>query len=198
MKIFNTLVFTCTLILITAFKSVELPAEFQQLLVRSEMDFIPPKDFIPVDALKNTHIKCMYALKHPEKQFEVQYIINPLDEQLRIYAENEKNKQPGDINIHPNTLYTTLLKSTTLNISGGYLPETVVFDSVAVNKEFNADWGGTTFVELAPDFAPNYKYAMIVGIHKNNVADAYLIFLSDKMENYNDIMLSAFHSLRFK
>ncbi|MBK7442613.1 MAG: hypothetical protein IPI65_14020 [Bacteroidetes bacterium] len=56
-----------------------------------------------------------------------------------------------------------MLKATTLNISNGYLPEMVVFDKTAKGEGFNADWGGTTYVEVAgKEFGMGYKFCMIL------------------------------------
>lgn len=172
--------------------------QFNELLTRGDLIFIQPENFTSVEIVDQKNMQYEYALKHTTKNFEVRYAIRPLDELIKTYEKKEKNKKEGDINIHPNTLYKTLLQSTTMNISGGYLPEMVVFDSLAVRQEFNADWGATTYVEVGNAFGANYKYCITVAIHKNNVADAYLFFLSDNTENFDDIMLTAFHSLKFK
>lgn len=179
------------------FTLVELPPKFNNNLERGQLIFTEPEGFFPVDIIENKNMPYEYALKHNSKNFEVRYAIRPLDELLKDYEKKEKNKKEGDINIHPNNLYKTLLQSTTMNISGGYLPEIVVFDSLAVRQEFNADWGATTYVEVRNAFGANYKYCITVAIHKNNVADAYLFFLSDNTENFDDVMLTAFHSLKF-
>ena len=174
------------------------PDQFSELLTRSDLIFTQPENFTSVEIVDQNNMQYEYALKHNSKNFEVRYAIRPLDELLKTYEKKEKNKKEGDINIHPNKLYKTLLQSTTMNISGGYLPEMVVFDSLAVRQEFNADWGATTYVEVGNAFGANYKYCITVAIHKNNVADAYLFFLSDNTENFDDVMLTAFHSLKFK
>ena len=172
--------------------------QFNELLTRGDLIFTQPENFTSVGIVDQNNMQYEYALKHNSKNFEVRCAIRPLDELIKTYDKKEKNKKEGDINIHPNTLYKTLLQSTTMNISGGYLPEMVVFDSLAVRQEFNADWGATTYVEVGNAFGANYKYCITVAIHKNNVADAYLFFLSDNTENFDDIMLTAFHSLKFK
>lgn len=170
---------------------------YNNLLQRSTLTFLQPEGFDTIPVIQNSAMEYEFAIKHRTKNFEVRYAIRPLDTLLQEYTEKEKNKQPGDINLNPNNLYATLLKATTLNISNGYLPEMVVFDKTAVKEEFNADWGGTTYVEVGKEFGMGYKFCMIVAIHKDNIADAYLFFLSDNAENFNDIMLDAFHSLKF-
>lgn len=192
------LAFVPLILVLTSFSRLDLPESFTKLLNRGQLNYYEPEAFTPISVIENKQMNYEYALKHNTKNFEVRYAIRPLDELIKTYEKKEKNKKEGDINIHPNKLYETLLQSTTINISGGYLPEIVVFDSLAVRQEFNADWGATTYVEVGNAFGANYKYCITVAIHKNNVADAYFFFLSDNTENFDDVMLSAFHSLKFK
>ena len=198
MKSNKLLLFIVGIITFISYSFSVKPDKFNELLTRGDLIFIQPENFTSVEIVDQNNMQYEYALKHNSKNFEVRYAIRPLDELIKTYDKKEKNKKEGDINIHPNTLYKTLLQSTTMNISGGYLPEMVVFDSLAVRQEFNADWGATTYVEVGNAFGANYKYCITVAIHKNNVADAYLFFLSDNTENFDDIMLTAFHSLKFK
>lgn len=184
-------------LLLVSKQSIAQSELFDNLLQRSALSFIQPAGFDSIGIIDYSAMEYEFAIKHRTKNFEVRYAIRPLDTLLQQYAEKEANKKPGDINLNPNGLYATLLKTTTLNISNGYLPEMVVFDKTAVKEEFNADWGGTTYVEIGKEFGKGYKFCMIVAIHKDNVADAYLFFLSDNADNFNDIMLEAFHSLKF-
>lgn len=186
------------LLVLTSFTSDNLPKTFSDLLDRANLTFQNPTEFIETYIIDNQQMNYEYAIKHPKNKFEVRYAIRPLDNLLRDYEEKEKNKKPGDINIHPNKLYSSLLQVTTLNISGGQLPEVTVFDKQAVKQEFNADWGATTFVEVGKEFGQDYKYCMIVAIHKDNFADAYFFYLSDTKDGFDELMNPAFHSLKFK
>ena len=186
------------LLVLTSFTSDNLPKTFTDLLDRGNLTFEKPTGLVETKTIKNRQMNYEYAIKYPKNKFEVRYAIRPLDNLLRDYEEKEKNKRPGDINIHPNKLYSSLLQVTTLNISGGQLPEVTVFDKQAVIQEFNADWGATTLVEVGKEFGQNYKYCMTVAIHKDNFADAYFFYLSDTKDAFGELMNPAFHSLRFK
>jgi hypothetical protein len=182
----------------TSFTSERIPKTFTDLLERANMTFQKPAELEETKIIENRQMNYEYAIKYPKKKFEVRYAIRPLDNLIREYEEKEKNKNPGDINIHPNQLYSSLLQVTTLNISGGQLPEIIEFEKEAVKQEFNADWGATTFVEVGKEFGQDYKYCMIVAIHKDNVADAYYFYLSDTKDGFDELMMPPFHSLKFK
>lgn len=195
MKTFGT---GLLLFVLTSFGANNLPKTFTDLLNRGKLTFQEPAGFVKTPTIENSQMNYEYAIKHPKKNFEVRYAIRPLDNLLRDHEEKEKNKKSGDIHIHPNKLCSSLLQMTTLNISGGQLPEVTVFDKEAVKQEFNADWGATTFVEVGKEFGQEYKYCMIVAIHKDNFADAYFFYLSDTKDGFDELMNPAFHSLNFK
>lgn len=186
------------LIVLVSFKSDNLPVNFTALLDRAQLTFTPPEGMVEVPIVKNGQMNYEYALKSKDKAFEIRYTIRPLDSMLMRYAEQEKNKKPGDVNLSPNTLHTTAFMATIMNISGGKLPQIKEFDAGAVKNEFSADWGATTFCQPVREFAGEYKYCMAITIHKDNVADAYCFFLSGNQENYQTLLAGAFHGLRFK
>jgi hypothetical protein len=186
------------LLVLTSFTSDNLPKKFTDLLERANLIFEKPAGLEETKIIQNRQMNYEYAVKYPKNNFEVRYAIRPLDKLLHYYEEMEKNKKPGDENIHPNKLYSKLLQVTTLNISDGQLPEITVFDKDAAKEEFNADWGATTFVEVGKEFGQKYKYCMIVAIHKDNSGDAYFFYLSDTKDGFKELMNAAFYSLKFK
>lgn len=197
MNKFKTIGTGLILIVLVSFTSDNLPKTFTELLDRAGLTFQKTPELETTTVIENNQMNYEYAIKYPKKKFEVRYSIRPLDNLISDYEEKEKNKNPGDINIHPNKLYSSLLQVTALNISGGQFPEISVFDTEAVKQEFNADWGATTFVEVGKEFGQDYKYCMIVAIHKDNLADAYFFYLSDTKEGFDELMTPAFHSLKF-
>jgi hypothetical protein len=180
------------LIFLTSFATKELPKVFSELLDRAKMTLDKADGLVETKPIENGQMNYEYALITKGKDFEVRYAIRPLDNLIKEYNENEKNKKPGDINIHPNKLYAALFEATVLNISGGQFPEPTVFDKNAVKEEFNADWGATNFVEVGEEFGQKYKYCVIVAIHKDNLGDAYCFYLSEKQENITDNMENYF------
>ena len=162
------------------------------------MTFERPSGLIETPIITNEQMNYEYALRYPENNFEVRYAIRPLDLLIEEHNENEKNKNPGDIYIHPNKLHKSLLQATILNISGGQLPQIQQFDTNSVKSEFNADWGATTFVAVGKEFGQDYKYCMVVALHKEDIGDAYYFYLANTKDNFNDLMEPIFYSLKFR
>lgn len=185
-------------IALISFQERKLPKIFARLLDRDELILIKPSGLIEVQPIENEQMNYEYALKYPDKNFEIRYAIRPLDIVMKEYNESMKNKKEGEIILHPNKYYSPSMQATVLNISGGQLPNISAFDSQAVKNEFNADWGATTFVELGEEFGQSYKYCLVVALHKDDIADAYIFFVSDTKVDFDKNMQIAFHSLKFK
>tara|TARA_R110002049_G_scaffold2511_4_gene18392 strand:+ start:1332 stop:1616 length:285 start_codon:yes stop_codon:yes gene_type:complete len=78
------------------------------------------------------------------------------------------------------------------------VPEISNFPEEAVKREFGADYGGTSFFTMDSEFGKDYKYCMMIVIHKENIADVYISFLSNNREQFEEYLLKAFHSIRFE
>lgn len=182
---------------LASFQENKLPKTFTKLLDRGKMTFSKPFGLTEVATIDNDQMNYEYALKYPDKNFEVRYAIRPLDIFMKEYQESIKNKKEGESILHPNKYYSPSLQATVLNISGGQLPNISQFDKEAVKNEFNADWGATTFVTVGEEFGQSYKYCVVVAIHKDDIGDAYIFFLSDTKVDFEKNMQTAFHSLRF-
>lgn len=189
------------LLFLLSFKSDKLPKDFSELLTRAKITFIRPEGMMEVKCIENRQMNYEYALKSKDKNFEVRYAIRPMDNKLKEYAEAKKR---GDLMIHPNNWKETVFQATLLNIGIGgsdshQLPNITFFDSTAVRKEFNADWGATAFANLGPEFGGDtYKYCIAVTIHKDFVGDAYFFYVSDNRDDIGALMEKPFHSLKFK
>lgn len=194
-----TSVLSAFLIIVSAaFQSDNTLVSFKRQLDNSAMTFDMPKGFVETNVIANKQMGYDYAIKHESKQFEVRFAIRPLSNLIKTFQEQEKDKKPGDVSIHPNSFHATSFQATVLNISGGRMPQLRQFPKQAVRSEFNAEWGATTFCEVAKEFGQNYKYCMVVAIHKDDIADAYYFYLSDKQETISQLAEPVFHCLKFK
>lgn len=198
MQLLKMLATAIVFVALTSFNTKDVPKAFTDLLATSNMTFEQPSNLEATKTIENGQMNYEYAIKHPTKKFEIRYAIRPLNQLLKDYTEREKNKKPGDTNIDPNTLYKSLLQVTVLNISGGQLPTIGEFGKQAVKQEFNADWGATTVVPVGKEFGQQYKYCMVVALHKHNVADAYIFYLSDTKDGFMEAIKPTFHALKFK
>jgi len=171
---------------------------FADLLAETKMVFQMPDGFVETATVDNDQMNYEYAIKYPDKKFEIRYSIRPLGGMIDLYKDNEKNKKSGDAFMDPNKLYTASFQAIAMNISGGRFGGSKEFEKNSVQKEFNADWGATTFVEAGKSFGQDYKYCMMIAIHKDDCADAYIFFMTDDKEHLMELVMPAFYSLKFK
>lgn len=172
-------------------------SEFESTLDNCGMIFDMPDGYIQGQITENHNMNYEYALTYPEKDFEVRYAVRPIS--YKHYENDSVTSQMEEMKAFRNAQYRVVLEAIILNITGGVSYKVGPFDDDNVKKEFNADWGGTTFVELNnSDFGKGFKYCMIVAIHKKDVADAYYFYLANSKENFMDYVKPLFHSLRFE
>lgn len=184
---------------LTAFVYKGIPKDFKTVLKRAHMTFEMPEGMVETKVIDNNQVGYDYALKYPDKRFEVRYAIMPLDSLVMEYEKSKKDT--NEQVIEPNNLFDKMLLVTAMNASmgaSGGMPQIKEFDSAAVKNEFNADRGGVVLVYVGKEFGQDYKYCLIVGIHKDNIADAFYFYLSDTTAGVDELMKPAFHSLKFK
>lgn len=185
------------LIILTSLTPDKPASVFQEKVLKAKMTFVMPKGFQETEIISNKQMNYDYAMKNVERNFEVRLAIRPLDDLLKSYNEKESNKKPGENQISPNKFYQGAFIATLMNISGGHKPNGGPFPKEAVKSEFNADWGASSMLEVGKEFGQDYKYCVVVAIHKDDVADAYYFYLANDKETIQELMPSIFHCLKF-
>lgn len=172
--------------------------EFKSILKNCGMIVTIPPGFKEPAITENDDMNYEYALKYPNKDFEIRYAIRPIT--YKQYTNDEVKSELEEQKDFRNAQYEIIFKTVILNLTGGVEYKYTVFNPEAVKAEFNADWGATTFLDLNPNgqFGKGYKYCMIVTIHKKDKADGYYFYLSNTKENFMDNVNPLFHSLKFE
>ena len=194
---FRYLLLSVCILLLTSFAPVSLPKTFTDLLSRADMIFESPDSLVSTRIFANRQMTYEYAIKYPDKNFELRYAVRPSDNLWKDYEQAEKNKKKGDVNLSPDSIYISAFQTIILNISDGQLPKITEFEKDAVKNEFNADWGGTVALHPGKKFGQEYKYCMVVALHKSRKGDAYIFYLANTTEGFNELVAPAFHALRF-
>ena len=170
-------------------------SKFEATTKACGMNLNIPEGFVECKTIANKDLDYDYALKYPDKDFELRLAVRPI--KLKVYSSDSlKNAMESKI-ASRNASYESDLKSIIYDITGGVQYEIKAFEKNAVKDEFNADWGAILLVEMKSDFGKGYKYCMIVALHKDNAADAYYLYLAKNKDNYPENMRPLFHTLRF-
>lgn len=170
--------------------------EFQKLCDSSELDFTMPEGYKIVDVKENPNLGYSFALINADSSMEIRYTIWSLKSAIEQYKESLKDS--NSVMIPPNNTYKARIQTNVLNMTGGQMYDIESFPSQAVKREFNADAGGSCFFEFNCEFGKGYKYGQFVYLHKDDIADIIVTFMSNDKETHADLMLAGFHSLKFK
>ena len=173
--------------------------EFNKLLKDNGLEFELPLDFIETAVYENGDLYYNHAIKFKQDSFEVRYTIFPLYPLLEDYKKSLND--PNTMELDPNKYHGSMFMANILNVSQTgpeNMPAVTDFPIEAVKNEFGADYGGFYFFIANSEFGKNYKYCLMMVIHKRNIADVYVSFLGNDKEKFNEYMLKAFHAIRFK
>lgn len=160
------------------------------------LKFEMPKHYKEVAVIENGDLFYSFAMKNMNADFEVRYSIWPIKPHLTEYEKCTAT--PGCTMVHPNRMFKGIAEANILNMTAGMGAALGGFPKDAVKSEFNADMGGSSFFEFNCDFGKGYKYGQMVVLHKDDIADVIITFMSNDKAKHSALMLESFHALTFK
>ncbi|WP_417351449.1 hypothetical protein [Flavobacterium alkalisoli] len=170
--------------------------EFQKEADTIGLKFVMPENYKETVVKKNRDLWYSFAIKNKDADFEIRYTIRSLKPQFEEYEKCKLDK--NCLMINPNNIYKGTTMTNVLNMTAGQGAEIGPFPAEAVKNEFNADAGGSAFFEFNCEFRKGYKYGQMVYLHKDNVADVIITYLSNDVDVHSDLMMEPFHALTFK
>ncbi|MES2574699.1 MAG: hypothetical protein V4572_07135 [Bacteroidota bacterium] len=193
-KIFITVFLT--LLGLNSFSQNLTVEEFQKDAELAGLKFEMPIGYKITEVKKNRDLQYSFAIINEDGSMEVRYSLFPMKENLAEYEKSKDDKNV--IMINPNAMYTSLMVANGMNMTNGKMPEIKNFNTNSVKKEFNADYGGVTTFDFNCEFGKGYKIGQFVCLHKENVADVIITFLSNDINKHYELFKIPFHSLTFK
>lgn len=167
-----------------------------QLLIRQ----VVPQNFrlVPKDPDIPYHYD--YALYSEEAGIEIRYIVKSIPALHREMAEIKK-KEPSTVFAKPKKDEHIIHYAVFLMNLGGEGPASSYskFPDKAVKDEFGADWGSSVAFEMRPGTDKKYRYCNLVALHRDNLADVYILYLSDSPDKLIEFTKKTylFYNLRF-
>jgi len=154
--------------------------DFQALLMETGIEFSPAPDFVSCPVQENSTFHYQYASRSPSGELEMRYRIDSF-----VRLEAEARVQSTDVemltSVSFNQMYTANFMAIIHNLSGGRFVEPTIFKPESTTLLYNADWSALCFLRLAANgFAANHDSAYVLAIHKDGVADVYVVGI------YND------------
>ena len=165
---------------------------FQQLLMEGGLEFQAPEGFkaLPVEPAYVMPYEARYI--SDDGQIEIQYAIRPLS-RIEIDYDDPHNAAPLPNDLF-NMLFRTLTETMAINhdvISRSYTPE-------EARKEYRAGWASVGVFDLSPDISKRFQQAMLIAIHQNDKADAYILFLTHNLSTEKERIKKLRTSLKFR
>jgi hypothetical protein len=170
--------------------------EFQKFIDTIGLKFVMPPDYGETYVKENRDLWYCFAIKDKHADFEVRYTVWSLKPLIEEYKKCKLDS--NCLMINPNVTYKGRIQSNVLNMTGGQNWNIGPFPTQAVKNEFNADCGGSSFFEFNCGFGTGFKYGQMVYLHKDNVADVIITYMSNDKSKHSDLMDKSFHALTFK
>lgn len=151
--------------------------DFQALLAEAGIEFRPPPDYVPCPVPENSVFRYQHAVRSPSGELELRYRI---DSFARLEVERKAAAAGMEVlaSVSLDQLHVTNFMAIVFNLSGGMFVEPTVFKPETTTLLYEADWSALCFMRLANnDFSPDYDSAFVLAIHKDGVADVYVIGL---------------------
>lgn len=183
----------CCLILMVAVgcnnRTVSKP--FQQRLSEAGLTFTAPQGFKPLPPVANPLLAYEHAIRSQDGKLEARYAIRPLS-RVKIDYSDPHNSAP-----EPNHLFNMLFASLVEQLSsGGDTPRREYTDEQA-KELFNADWAAAAVFDVSQQLSQDYTQGLLVAIHKNDQADAYMVYLFNSYPDVKQRIHTTLPSLRF-
>lgn len=164
---------------------------FPSLLKESGLSFTLPADFHELKVEPVYVLPYEKRVRNKDDSLEIRYAIRPLD-RIEIAYDDPHNSAP-----HPNDLFEMLFRTLTETLAGNTYVRSRAYTAEQAKEKFNAGWASLGVFDLSPDVSPDYKQGMLLAIHHNDKADAYLLFLTNDLQKQKETIKRARDSLKF-
>lgn len=187
------LLVACTLTLGLGGAQADRPAPepFAGLLAESGMEFQLPDGFHDVPVQANELLPYERAIRRADGGLEIRYAIRPL---ARIEVDYQ---DPHSAKPEPNHMFPLMFQAILGRIARhGHNPSTE-YPQDQARSRFGADWASAAIFDVDPGFAPAQAHGLLLALHKNQLADAYAVFLFDDYERAKPLLDQTLAALRF-
>ena len=172
------------------------PEQFQRYLYSAGLEFTMPEGFVQVPRKENPDLWYAFAVMSPDSAFEIRYSIWPLKQPLSDYEECLKDS--NCMMVHPNRAFQGRAQANVMNMTDGAGGSTLQFPEDAVKEEFGADMGGSAMFVFDCQFGEGYTYGQAIMLHKDDVADVLVTFMSKDMNTHRAYLGDVLHTVRFR
>ena len=164
---------------------------FQELVSESGMAFQQPQGFQPVAAEVSSLFPHEHALSNAADTLEIRYAIRPL-RRLKVDYQDPHSSTPD-----PNHMFPLMFQSLVTRLSNGGHSPTRTYPADQSEEKFHAHWAAASVFDLHPELNDSFSQGLLVAIHKNHLADAYVLYLFNDYETVKEEINQTLGALAF-
>ncbi len=164
---------------------------FDLLLEESGLRVETRQAFADVPIERNPVLAYEHAMRHESGALELRFIVRPLS-RIEIEYNDPHNAAP-----EPNHLFPLLFESLTQHLAANNDTSSSTLSETEARDKFNAQWAAVAVFDVDPQFSSEYKNAVLLGMHKNDMADAYTLFLYNDPETAKPLINAALSIMAF-
>ena len=132
------------------------------------------------------------ALRSPDGMLEIRIAVRPL-KRLQIDYDDPHGATPN-----PNHIFPLVFESLATRLSGGRHAPSNTYPPDRARTQFNADWAAAAVFDTVEEFNTGLRQGLLLAIHRNKVADAYVVFLFDDYPKIKDCLKAVMRTLVFE
>ena len=166
---------------------------FQGLLKEGDLEFREPgRDFVRLPVEPDFVMPYEARYRSRDGELEIRYAIRPLG-RIEIDYEDPHNAAPA-----PNDLFNMLFRALSETLARNHDVLSREYEADKARQEYRAGWAAVGVFDLAEGISEDYDQGMLIAIHQNDKADAYLLFLTRDLGTQKPRIRKLRDSLRFR
>lgn len=165
---------------------------FKQLMEEAELTFSTPDGFTNLPAGSNPFLDFERALRSEDGKLEIRLSIRPI-KGIKIDYDDPHGSAPN-----PNHIFPLAFESLTSTLAGRHYAPSNEYSQDDARSKFNADWAAMSAFDLASGYPSTHKQALFLAVHRNRVADAYMLLLYDDYKSEKKRIKEVMERLRFR
>ncbi|MFV2061526.1 MAG: hypothetical protein ACC653_12645 [Gammaproteobacteria bacterium] len=165
--------------------------DFSKLLQEGGLELKKPASFTQRVVHYDTTFPYEYVLRHNNDLMEIRYSIRPID-RVKIEYQDPHNSAP-----QPNYLFNMMFESIITQLaSTGFNPRRE-YPVEQSSSRFNAGWAAAAVVDVSTQYSTMFRHALLLALHKDDLADAYVVFLYNDYQKIKQLLDKELSTLRF-
>lgn len=165
---------------------------FESLMSESGLSFSQPENMKREAPVSFEFFGFDKGFKHNTLDLEIHYAIRPIA-RMETTSYDAHGAVP-----EPNHLYTMIFKSLSSNLAEGTRNHRRNYTADLAKELFNAGWASASQFKTSKDIGTKYSSGILLAIHKNNLADAFTLFLFNDAKAVKPFINKYATSLKFK